>query len=134
MAIDHKDFVRLQEKRAKDKQAQNVTSLRVVEREAVDAEHLTTDPYWNKFLTYLEAARKRLMVLRDQAQGFMDDPRITSPDLLMQAKINFLMAKAQIDLLDAIVTMPKELITAGAMARDALEKFGKMDDVGPEAG
>lgn len=127
MAIDRKDFERLQAGRAKEGQAAKVTTLRVVEREAVDASMLTTDPYWNKFLTYLEAARQRLIIVRDQAQGFLDDPRITSPDLLMQAKINYLMAKAQIDTLEAVITIPKELMTAGDNARDALAKFGAVD-------
>lgn len=129
MSVDRKDFTTAFDVAARQRSnaPDNITKLRVMERAALDAEHLTNDGRWDKYLTYLQAAKDRLIRVRDAAAAMLQDPRVVSADAMLAAKISFVAADAQIECLSAVMSIPKEIIAAGENARDMLTKLGASD-------
>lgn len=126
MGIDRRDFDALTKRYdiAPTLQKSDVGSLRVIERDALQAQHLTSQPSWDRFLTYLQAALQRLDLVRQSAQAKLNAIGVVDHHSLISAKLELHVAEAQIELLESIMSMPKEIIENGDKARDLLEKIG----------
>jgi len=124
MAVDRQDFEGLKARSMATVRPHDTGSLRVIERDALQAQHLTSLPSWDRFLTYLQAALQRLERVRSGAQAKLNAIGVVDHGSLIAAKMELHVADGQIELLESIMSMPKEIIEHGDKARDLLEKIG----------
>lgn len=135
MAIDFREFQdKAREKRVGERSAR--VALLAAEREAVAAEYLTGNDHWDHFLSYLQAAHKRLTTAADQVASVILHPMTVNSDFLMAQKALHAGLRAQIEILSDVMKFPAEIMTAGREARDLLAKYGEIihDNDGPDDG
>jgi len=78
-------------------------------------------------LTYLQAALQRLERVHHGAQFKLNAIRVVDHGSFDQRQMELHVAEAQIELLESIMSMPREIIEHGDKARDLLAKIGAED-------
>ncbi len=97
-------------------------NLTMVQQAAVKAELLTGDPVWDLFLTYLQHALEETETYRQSAQDTLTHPNMVDHHSMLQAKIALAECNSRIAILEAVISLPKDLIEMGAKAKGLLER------------
>lgn len=115
MTFDRSDF-----EKTKKKKPINKPLLEEIVRAAPKMELLTNSEPWDQYLTYLQAA---LDLTNDQLEynnKLMLDPNSWDNESLMRTKMNLLRLREKKEVLEFVMTMPKELIETGEIAKNQL--------------
>ncbi len=96
--------------------------LKMVRQAAVKAELLTGDPVWDLFLTYLQHTVEETEAYRQSAQDILTHPSTVDHHSMLQAKIVLAECNSRIAILEAVISLPKDLIEMGAKAKGLLER------------
>lgn len=97
---------------------------KIIVQQAVNANFLTTNEYWNDYLSYLQDAIDRTVEALDSFDARLTDPSVTNPDELMKAKIGRCECQARIDSWKAAMSLPGDLMAGGETARKWLDEIG----------
>jgi hypothetical protein len=96
--------------------------VKMVQQAAVKAELLTGDPVWDLFLTYLQHTIEETEAYRQNAQNVLVHPSTVDHHEMLQAKIALAECNSRIDILRAVISLPKDLIEMGTKAKGLLER------------
>ena len=120
MPFDRSDFTRsLAEAKAKQAQ-QTMESLRQMQQASVEAEKLTGDPMWDRFLTYVQAAIENTRRWVESMKAMLEDPNLVGADDVARIRINIMLGNERIRAWQAMIDMPKEMIEKGEEAANML--------------
>jgi len=116
-------------RRTAPKQAANLAAQRPhlmgLAQAAVRMELLTGNEAWDHFLRYLEAAKEKFVEARQVADAALVSGVVVGHDDILRWKILRAEAHAQVQLVDAIMTLPKDVISDGEKAKGLLERLGE---------
>lgn len=115
MTFDRSDF----EERKKKKPI-NKPLLEEIVRAAPKMELLTGSDSWDQYLTYLQAALDLTNEQLEYNNILMLDPNSWDNESLMRTKMNLLRLREKKEVLEFVMTMPKELIETGEIAKNQL--------------
>ena len=102
--------------------------LLAAKQSAVRLEHITGDPVWDTYLSYLEAAIEGAQAQADQARRILEDSQIVDHDTILKAKVALNECKAMILAWETALSLPKDIIAAGDEAASILERMSADDD------
>jgi len=118
VTFDRNDF----DKREKKETVKDRPLLEEIVRAAPKMELLTGSEEWDSFLTYLQAALDMTLDQLEYNNTLMLDPNSWDNESLMKTKMNLLRLREKKEVLEFVMTMPKELIQTGEIARNQLMK------------
>ncbi|HDY66110.1 MAG TPA: hypothetical protein ENH84_07770 [Phycisphaerae bacterium] len=98
------------------------SDLKMIQQAAVKAELLTGDPVWDLFLTYLQHALEETETYRQRAQDMLTHPNTVDHNIMLQAKIALAESTSRASILEAVISLPKDLIELGSEANSLLER------------
>ena len=75
----------------------------------VSADHVTSDPDWDRFLSYIQAAIEKQTVVVTSLHAALADPGMVNPDLLLETKIQLIRVQAWIDAYEEVIAIPRKL-------------------------
>lgn len=96
--------------------------LKMIQQAAVKAELLTGDPVWDLFLTYLQHTIEETEAYKLNALDALVHPATVDHHSMLQAKIALAECNARITILEAVISLPKDLIEMGTDAKGLLER------------
>lgn len=97
---------------------------KIIVQQAVNAKFLTSNEYWDDYLSYLQAAIDRTVGSLDSFDARLTDSSVTNPDELMKAKIGRCECQARIDAWKSAMSLPSDLMAGGETARKWLDEIG----------
>ena len=100
----------------------HANDLKMIQQAAVKAELLTGDPVWDLFLTYLQHALEETETYRQSAQDMLTHPNTVDHNTMLQAKIALAESTSRASILEAVISLPKDLIELGSKAKGLLER------------
>ena len=95
---------------------------KMIQQAAVKAELLTGDPVWDLFLTYLQFALEETEPYRESAQNILIHPATVDHNTMLQAKIALAESTSRASILEAVISLPKDLIKLGSEAKGLLDR------------
>ena len=98
--------------------------LKVAVHAALEAEQLTSDPVWNKYLEILQA---RIEYVEHQKQNFLKDltdATIVNVDAIMTAKLGYLECNSFIKAWEEAMAILGEIVDSGKSAKEILGEQG----------
>jgi len=101
--------------------------LELLNQAEVKAKHLTGDPHWDMFLSYIQGA---IETTQRQLEGFeaaLGSPDLVNTDEIMKAKISVIRCRERIAAWVAVMELPNELRAGGVEARGLLERLNDAD-------
>jgi hypothetical protein len=110
MTFDLSDYRKAGEAQKLSRNRTEAPKIVAAARAAVSAEAVTTSPEWNEFLTYLQESRNGFERILKANLERLADPRVITPDQIAAHRNEAIMAKASIVVLDAVMTLPKDLL------------------------
>lgn len=121
---DYEEFKRLRERKALETAAARRVELEQRHRAAVSAEHLTGDPAWDVYTSYLQAAIEGRQAEAREYDKALSNPDLVNPDEVMRARIGKFRCEAVIQALTAALALPKALREDGEKAKELLARIG----------
>lgn len=125
---DYDEFVRKQGQKDKPSQPNRESQLAAFLQAGVSAEYLTTDPNWDKFLGYVEAALLRATEHRDSMVERLSGPDVVVAEDFHRVKHQLDRANGMISALEWARELPKSLIAGAEAARELLPEARKEGD------
>lgn len=129
MQADRNEWLQLQKNNGKDSgRKNNVDSLRILEmlqQASVKSEQLTNDANWDYFLTLIQ---EWINVTKENAQHFrsaLESPDLVNTESRKQMENYLLLCNERIIILDAVISLPKQIMENYGNAKLELEKIGK---------
>ena len=92
------------------------------EQAGVEAQLLTNDPRWNLFLQQLQAQINKAIKMRDSLIESSLSPNLVNSEDMLRNKNNLLIACTEITTLEAVIAIPRQIITSGDSAKELLAK------------
>lgn len=90
---------------------------------AIAAQYVTGTPEWDRLLTIIQAELEVAKQVKQSCETAIMARNLTDPNELMQIKINALIASERINVLNAVIALPSEIIKDANAARINLEKL-----------
>ena len=90
---------------------------------AIAAQYVTGTPEWDRLLTIIQAELEVAKQAKQSCETAIMARNLTDPNELMQIKINALIASERINVLNAVIALPSEIIKDANAARINLEKL-----------
>lgn len=97
--------------------------LQTVHQAGVKTALLTGDPNWDFFLTYLQAGVDGMKAQAADLERIILDPHVVDPLILQQSKNMLADLNGRSGALEAVISLPKELIDRGREAKSILERM-----------
>jgi len=123
MSLERADFQKTLEESRRERVRRRAREIRQVAQAAAPAEILTGSQEWDYFITLLQSQidtlQKILMALRDSAAS---DLSFEHSDLA-RYKAQEMRISAQIDTLQQIIALPKQIIEQGEKAKLVLKQY-----------
>jgi len=85
------------------------TAYEALAQAAVSAGKVTTDPDWDRFLSYIQAAIEKQTVVVNSLHAALAEPSMVNPDQLLETKIQLIRVQAWIDAYEEVIAIPKKL-------------------------
>ena len=120
MSHTYEDYQELLEKKAKDKLNGQRPQLEYLKQAQVKMELLTGDPHWDTFLSYLQNALEGLRLVEERFEKELIAPDLVDHGDIMKVKHGLVQVSAQINLLEGILALPKDIIESGEKAKALL--------------
>lgn len=123
MTFEREEYAELVAERTKQRANGQRTNLEIMQQAAVKANHLTGDPHWDTYLTYIQHAREALESECDNAVFMLKAPEMVDANEIMVLKIRIARLEFGIGLLIGVVTLPKDIQEQGAKAAELLARL-----------
>lgn len=117
MPITYDEFSK-REKNNKHYQAQQ---FEYIKQAAVNAEYLTGNEYWDKYVSYIQAKIEEMRDILDQLMDKLADPNIVDHNHIMSLKLSVIEAATYIKAWEAVITLPKDLIENGKITKEIID-------------
>jgi hypothetical protein len=117
MSYSVSDFRELAKKQQEEKAKTNEPALYMLERAAVDAKMLTGSPYWDKYLTQLQASIEGSERQREEIEARLCSPDTVNNEEIMRLKIVLAEVRGRIEAWTAALRLPTEIIDADLRAK-----------------
>lgn len=121
--LDREDWLDFQKRKQKDKANGETFPLEFLAQAQVRMEHLTGNQDWDRFLSYLEGHNTRLKEGRDHLRDVLCSPELVDQGEIMQAKTALARVGGMIDMLEAVLQLPKDIIETGEKAKEKLSSL-----------
>lgn len=97
--------------------------LVLLSQASVNAANMTGSTEWDIFLQFLQSQVDHVKESRAALEVVMKDPRVTSDEDMRRAKIQYIEADAIVRTLEAVISLPSDIIESGDKARDLLSRM-----------
>ncbi len=97
------------------------TKFRMMLRDVVDAEYLTTDEHWDRFLEWLSGAAQQAAENSEYYRAVLTNSAIVSHDELIKAKIGVSNCEAIRETLEWVMELPVQLKAGATEVREQLK-------------
>lgn len=124
----HKEWMESVAARKGERAAEHRPQIEMLAQAEVRAAHLTGDPTWDVFLSYIQAAVETTEAQRASFEAVITDPRTVEHERMLVAKIGLAECQARIDAWEAAISLPKDIIKMGREARTLLERLPEAPD------
>jgi hypothetical protein len=120
MTIDKKDWLAsLPEKKVSPEQ---VTAAKTISRQAVNMKHLTNDPNWDMFLSFIQSTLDEAEVMMAYYTEALQSVKTKDEDMA-QLKRGYLVSNERYNILTNLIELPKAIIEDGETAKDLLARL-----------
>ena len=123
MNLTYDEYQKRLETKKAEKAAEHRPQLQMLAQAEIKARNLTGDPIWDLFLSYLQAF---LETTEDQQRAFesaLTDSKTVDHAGILVAKIGAAECKSRVETLEAVISLPKDLIEMGQEATALLERM-----------
>jgi hypothetical protein len=127
VTFTREEYVERARARTSETGRQAIPQMVQIQMAAVSAKLLTGDPEWDKFLQHLQAVRNQVQADWEVLGAELDDISIVDPNLVMGIKTRRVAMSTNIELLDAIMQLPLDLISGGDQAEKIMKRFSDVE-------
>ncbi len=127
MRVDREQYAELVRQKANGQDSR--VHLQALVQAEIKAVHVTGDPSWDTFLSYIQAAIEKHENEVDGLRNMLDSPVMVNPDEIMRLKIAIISCRAQLSAWNAVIGLPKDIKEHGEKARTLLDV---MEDITEE--
>ena len=132
MPVERSDYIKLVEREAKKAPTQrDATAFKHMAQAAVALKDLTGQPSWDLFLRYLAGTIEAWSKDKFRAQEALTDPRLghQQAELL---RLQAMLLNERMKVVNAIISLPNELIEMGDKARSIYERMNEDERTGDD--
>lgn len=119
MRVDREQYAELVRQKANGQD--NRVHLQALVQAEIKSEHVTGDPHWDTFLSYIQAAIEKHEGEIEQLKTMLESPHMVAPDDIMRLKIAIISCRAQLSAWNAVIGLPKDIKEHGEKARALLD-------------
>ncbi len=123
MTYDYGDWLALNTAAREKANGAHRDHLVVLSQAAVSAANMTGSTEWDIFLQFLQSQVERVKESRAALEVVMKDPRVTSDEDMRRAKIEYIEADAIVRTLEAVISLPSDIMESGDKARGLLARM-----------
>ena len=127
MRVDREQYAELVRKKSNGQD--NRVQLQALIQAEVKAEHITGDPGWDTFLSYIQAAIEKHEDELVSLKAMLESPDMMNADDMMNCKIAVIRRRERISAWNAVIGLPRDIKEHGEKARALLDV---MEDITEE--
>ena len=127
MRVDREQYAELVRKKSNGHD--NRVHLQALVQAEVKAEHITGDPGWDTFLSYIQAAIEKHEDELISLKAMLESPDMMNSDDMMNCKIAVIRRRERISAWNAVIGLPKDIKEHGEKAKALLDV---MEDITEE--
>lgn len=109
------------------------SQLRGLAQAALKAEHVTSDPAWDTFTSYIARALEVARQQREAQLLALASPNLVNPDKIVAARNSVFLLDERIRSLQWVISMPAEIKKVGSVAKEKLAVMDMADGGGNES-
>lgn len=121
--FDHADYMKSLEAEAREKRRLSAANLQEIVRAEPDMKILTGRQEWDKLLSYLQAVKISCETQLKAAEDRVLSPSLWKNEDIVSAKMDVIRLRERIGVLDLVMTLPKEIIGVGEVAKEKLDEL-----------
>lgn len=125
MSFDRDEF---EKAKADSAPKQDRRNLQMIQQAAVHADHMTADPAWDQYLSYLQDAIEKNTAQRDAYIGQLMNPLVVNPDEISKMRIAVIRLNERIDILIFVIAMPNQIKRLGEIAVEKLKALTEIEE------
>jgi len=122
MGFDREEYRQQIAGKAKERITADAKNLHMIERAALDAVAVTSDPHWDLYLSYLQNAIEETKGQKARLMEKLGDSRVVESAEIMHLKLHIAECTGMLNAWIVARDLPKELMENGDKARSLLEK------------
>lgn len=107
--------------------------LRGLAQAALKAEHVTSDPAWDTFTSYIARALEVAHQQREAQLAALASPNLVNPDKIVAARNSVFLLDERIRSLQWVISMPAEIKKVGSVAKEKLAAMEVAEGDGNES-
>ena len=119
MRVDREQYAELVRKKSNGHD--NRVQLQALIQAEVKAEHITGDPGWDTFLSYIQAAIEKHEDELVSLKALLESPDMMNMDEMMNCKIAVIRRRERISAWNAVLGLPRDIKEHGEKARALLD-------------
>ncbi len=119
MRVDREQYAELVRKKSNGHD--NRVQLQALVQAEVKAEHITGDPGWDTFLSYIQAAVEKHEDELVSLKALLESPDMMNADDMMNCKIAVIRRRERISAWNAVIGLPRDIKEHGEKARALLD-------------
>ncbi|MEE8607201.1 MAG: hypothetical protein V3S55_06345 [Nitrospiraceae bacterium] len=127
MRVDREQYAELVRKKANGQD--NRVHLEALVQAEVKAEHVTGDPHWDTFLSYIQAAIEKHEDELVSLTTMLESPDMMNTDDMMNCKIAVIRRRERISAWKSVIGLPRDIKEHGEKAKALLDV---MEDITEE--
>ncbi len=126
MRVDREQYAALVREKANGQD--NRVHLEALIQAEVKVEHVTGDPHWDTFLSYVQAAIEKSEEELGSLKTMLESPHMVAPDDIMRLKIAIVSCRSRLSAWDVVIALPRDIKEHGEKARALLDVMEDADD------
>ncbi len=123
MIVERDQVTELRRKQQNGKDADSRLLLQSLSQAQIKAEHVTGDPDWDTFLSYIQSAVENHEAEIAELKTMLESPHMVAPDDIMRLKIAIISCRARLSAWDAVISLPRDIKEHGEKARSLLDRM-----------
>ena len=123
MIVDRDQVTELRRRQQNGKDADSKLLLQSLSQAQIKAEHVTGDPDWDTFLSYIQSAVENHEAEIAELKTMLESPHMVAPDDIMRLKIAIISCRARLSAWDAVISLPRDIKEHGEKARSLLDRM-----------
>lgn len=102
-------------------QSPDTSRLRAIQQQAIRAEHLTGDPAWDQYLSYVQAQIDQAKKNRDGFMARLSSPNLVNADQVSLARVSIIRLDQMVAALEWAIALPSQIKKLGEVAKEQLD-------------
>ena len=123
MIVDRDRATELRRRQQNGEAADSRVLLQSLSQAQIKAEHVTGDPNWDTFLSYIQAAVESHEAELEELKTMLESPHMVAPDDIMRLKIAIISCRARLSAWGAVIALPRDIREHGEKARALLDRI-----------